>query len=315
MTDRINAPHRTTTGLGYTLRWENISGETIPAYGVIQLKDNYVSPYSQVSKPDGDVGLFYVNGRVDVSSAGAGESRLWNQPREVLITGTPTVGDEVGPVNGSWSMSADGHGFRVFRQASGGIGVVTPVGGGGGGSVNVIHGIVYSCLGDGYYEIEISEWSGLTPDQESSGAGSCNICSLVSPVSSSGANCEEDPALPEFVASGMEEEGSITRQTTETGVIVLAFDSGSRFIPLKVGTDCLMVDLGDENPTVGSEDDSQSSGNMEPVYQIVRGHQEHLKLYKERWECCAGIDTLMGRTPIIFPGIECPEEICTECEE
>lgn len=186
--------------------------------------------------------------------------------------------------------------------------------GGGGGSVNLIHGIVHACLGEGYYEVEISEWSGRTPNQESSGSSSCNVCSFVAPAGSSSGGCAEDPPLPDFTDSDSEEDNVIKRQTTGTGVIVLAYDPGSIFIPLVVGSDCRMANTGEENPTVGTEDDSQSSGNTEPVYQIVRGHQEHLKLYREVWDCCNGQDTLISRKAIIFPGVECPEEVCTVCE-
>jgi len=214
-------------------------------------------------------------------------------------------------------MSEEGSGFIVLHQPVDGVGAVVQVGGGEDGRVNLLHGIVHASLGCGYYEVELSEWSGRTPNLESGGASSgtdsCDVCSLVSSVSSSDGACADDPALPEFAADDTESDDIVKRQTTGTGVIVLAFDSGSRFVPLEVNSDCLLANIGDENPTVGTEDDSQSSGNTEPVYQIVRGHQKHLKKYEETWQCCGGVDTLVARTAIIFPGIECPEEVCNDC--
>lgn len=196
-----------------------------------------------------------------------------------------------------------------------------PIKGGKDGKINLIHGIVHSCIGYGYYEIEIAEWSGRTPEEVSgsSPSNNCSICEEISDETSgsaSVADCSEDQVLPEFEASqGEGTSERVKRQSTGTGVIVLAFDSASRFIPLVLHSDCLMADLGDENPTVGTGDDSLSSGNTEPVYQIVRGHQEHIIQYKERWDCCDGQEKLIGRTAVILIGVECEEEICNDCAE
>lgn len=313
MTDRSSSFSRGASDLSDLAKWLNVSGSTIPAYGVVQFKANFAAGYNQASKSNGESGLYFVNGPVDVPNGAHGESLIWNHSRLVLISGDPDVGEVVGPTAGSWEMSSSGVGFIVLHQPVDGIGAVVQLGGGG-GTVNLIHGIVHACLGEGYYEVEISEWSGRTPDQESSGSGSCNVCSFVAPAGSSSGGCTEDPPLPDFADSDSEEDNVIKRQTTGTGVIVLAYDPGSIFIPLVVGSDCRMTNTGEENPTVGTEDDSQSSGNTEPVYQIVRGHQEHLKLYREVWDCCNGQDTLISRKAIIFPGVECPEEVCTVCE-
>lgn len=199
-----------------------------------------------------------------------------------------------------------------FIEAGGGTG--------SSGTVNLLHGIVVSSLGCGYYEIELSEWAGATPDPVSETAGTssvpdaCDICDELIEVNSAAAACETDHTLPQFEEVEDSETPEIVRRQTEgTGVIVLAFHRASRFVPLQLWSDCLLADLGDENATVTSEDDCQSSGNTEPVYQIVDGIMEHLVQYKERWECCDGVDTLIGRTPIIFPGKECAEEICNTC--
>lgn len=134
MTDRTSGQHRTVTKLENALRWVNVSGESIPAYGVVQLRTNYSAGNSQASKPNGTVGLFFANGAGVVAATKSGESLLWSRPQLVLVTGSPIVGDSVGPVSGSWAMSADGSGFCVIHQPVGGVAAVVQVGGGGGSS-------------------------------------------------------------------------------------------------------------------------------------------------------------------------------------
>lgn len=128
MTDRNSGQHRTTAGMGDALKWVNVAGETIPAYGVVQLRTNYSSGYSQASKPNASTGLFFANGAV--AAVEKGESLLWNRPRLVLVSGSVSVGDTVGPVSGSWSMSEDGTGFCVIHQPVDGVAAVVQVGGG-----------------------------------------------------------------------------------------------------------------------------------------------------------------------------------------
>lgn len=132
MTDRHTASrNRSAVDMSSVVPWSNVSGETIPAYGVVQLRTDYTT-ISRASKPNSTSGLFFVNGLVSVAAAAKGESRVWNLPQAVLLSGSPQVGDEVGPVSGQWYMSRDGVGFRVLLQANeSGVGVVTMVGGGG----------------------------------------------------------------------------------------------------------------------------------------------------------------------------------------
>lgn len=128
MTDRNTGRNRSRLDLSPVIPWLNTAGSTVPAYGVVQFRDDYVSGYSQATKPNGSEGLFFVNGPVDVANAAHGESLLWDRPRQVLINGTVTVGDEVGPVDGQWYMSVNGSGWRVLHQAVDGVGVVVQAG-------------------------------------------------------------------------------------------------------------------------------------------------------------------------------------------
>lgn len=133
--DRITAIGRGDGDLGGVIPWINASGETIPAYGVVQFRENLVANMSQAKKPDSTEGLFFVNGPVAVASGKYGESLLWTRPREVLMPAGINVGDEVGPTASSWQMSLAGSGFRVLRESDSGLGrgIVVPVGQGSSG--------------------------------------------------------------------------------------------------------------------------------------------------------------------------------------
>lgn len=157
MTDRTSGQHRTQTSLGDALRWTNTTAESIPAYGVIQLKANYASGYNQASKPNGSTGIFFANGAVAVAAGKKGESLLWNQPRLVKVSGTPAVGDQVGPTDGSWEMSDSGTGFYVIHQPVGGVAAVVQVGAGGTGSAHIwftIEEVI--CLDDNSMELVVT---------------------------------------------------------------------------------------------------------------------------------------------------------------
>lgn len=137
MTDRSRVPNRSAVDLSAVVPWVNDAGEEIPAFGVVQLRTDFDTT-SHASKPDSTSGLFFVNGPVPVASAKRGESFVWNKPRVVLLDAAASVGDEVGPTDGSWEMSDGGVGFRVLQQAAYGRGVVVQVGGGGSGGGHTI---------------------------------------------------------------------------------------------------------------------------------------------------------------------------------
>jgi len=289
MIDRFNSFHRTTAKLGEVLRWRNVATETIPAYGVVQFKANYAGGFSQASKPSGTVGLFFANVANDVSIGGVGESRLWGHPQLVLISGSPTVGAEIGPTEDSWTMSVGGTGFRVIHQAVNGVGTV--VSSSSGGTVNLQYGIVNADETRGYYTVEIAEWAGTTPIE----GEVPDFCGQATGSSSgSGDDSCEDISLPEFES-----------QLVGTGVYVLAYDPGSVLVPLEIGSDCTLADMGATN--------NSSGGTTEPVFQILRGYQTHTTQYTERWECCGGVDTLVARTAITFAAKVCQEAVCDPC--
>lgn len=193
------------------------------------------------------------------------------------------------------------------------------------GAMNLLKGIVVYQHGCGYYDIEVSEWNGETPSGEvlsassSASVNECDICSVInedSNGSGSAANCEDDVVLPEFEEGGAPER-IVTRQTTETGTVVLGFDPASLFVPLAMWSDCYMIYSGDENAKLDGSSSSSSSGEMEPVFNILRGFQEHIVEYKDTKECCptTGEWKLIKRKAVIFAGVQCAEQTCGECPE
>lgn len=169
MTDRHSLNRRGSSDISDTVKWVNTSGSTVPAYGVVQFKANFSAGLNQASKPDGEPRLYFANGPVDIPATKEGESLMWNRARLVLIDGSPTVGDVVGPVADSWKMSEEGVGFLVMHQAVDGVGAVVQVGGGGGGGGGAsIWGTVEEvvCLeGETYCYVTVSDYSG-TCDEE-----------------------------------------------------------------------------------------------------------------------------------------------------
>jgi hypothetical protein len=288
MTDRTSGPHRTTSSMEDTLRWVNVSGETIPAYGVVQLRSNYASGYSQASKPNDTAGLFFANGAVAVLGTKKGESLLWSRPQLVMVTGSPAVGTQVGPVSGSWAMSETGTGFYVVHQPVAGVAAVVQVGGGGGGESR--WGLVVSGEGCGIYTIELGT---MDEPASGSGSGSCNPCTNVTGAGTSA--CE---LVLEYPAA----------RVTGSGEYVTAYDPTSILIPLLAGTDCVVTRMG------GAEALASGSGPATPTWS-VRGLQEHIVQYRERWDCCEpnGPPVLVGKTPVIFAGKVCDEILCGEC--
>jgi len=187
MTNQYSPPNRSVIDLEPVVPWVNVSGEEIPAFGVIQLRQNF-DETSKADKPNGTSGLFFVNGPVLVrSDAGTtGESYLWDKPRRVLLEAGATVGDEVGPTEDSWAMSGEGAGWRVLRQAINGVGVVLQTG--GGGSVQLAWGNLSQDTGkddstltvDLYRGASLSEFipflCGACTEGSGSGSGSGDDC-------------------------------------------------------------------------------------------------------------------------------------------
>lgn len=296
------------------IAWLNSSGEAIPAFACVKLfsYDDATNQF-QADKPDGSEGLYYANGPAIVATDKYSGSACWNLPRRCLLDATTyEVGDQVGPVSGQWGMGSEGKGWRVLRPPNADKEAVVQMVGGG-GSVNIVHGIVSEDHGRGYYTIELSEWIGHVQEKEDDLCPKDDGASSLS-SSSIGEGCT-DVVLPMFRG-----------QTRGIGEFVLAYDPQSTIVPLEIGTDCVMVDNGDSalvddsaqasGVSVGTpQGPSSSLGDEEPVFHIIRGHQTHTVQFVEIWRCCNGTDVLEKKQAIIFAAKVCDMQTCSTCIE
>ena len=127
---------------GAVIQVKNVSGETIPAFGIARITTlSATSPLGQpvlsVNKPDGSDSLYVVViGTSLINNAVGTAVRLL---------------DEVGPVSGSWKAGPDGAGLIVLsgkgksgtRAVIGNAATTTAAGGGGAG------GCPCTCIADG----------------------------------------------------------------------------------------------------------------------------------------------------------------------
>jgi hypothetical protein len=229
----------------------------------------------------------------------------------VVMLGNPPSEPNVsyGPIVDSWEIEEGGGPFTVFGEYQ-----ITPesetaalIGRFAGGGSDILDGLVSISHGCGLYTIELGK---ITEDSDSgsqSGSGiDCDPCTQAGSASESTSDCTLTllSPIPKVIGSG---------------VFILAYDPQSITVPLKPGTDCVVgkvsgVSAGSSSGSGSAAESGSGAAGFTP-WRVVRGYQEHLVQYRERWDCCEpdGPPVLIGRTPIIFPGIECEEIICGEC--
>jgi hypothetical protein len=183
-----------------------------------------------------------------------------------------------------------------------------PIWSSGGGTLR--HGIVSANLGCGYYTIQLGRFTG---DLNSSGVG------LGASSDSSGfdRNCD---VCYDVVGEGTDECGITLSYpacpVTGNGTFVTAYHRASALVPLVLGSAVMLTGSGNEDEASSSSTDS--SGSSSSVWHIVDGLQEHTVQYLEEWSCCDGEDesqeeTLLTRTPVIFPAKVCEPIQCGTC--
>ena len=119
----------------YTIPFYNDSGETIPAYGVIQARsaENSKRLLWTVEKPTGDGKLFFINMGISVKDRGYGVASAVG-PVRVLAPSVPSFGGEFGPSpSGGWLMTSDGKGWTYCGGWDQQSALAMKLGGGGGG--------------------------------------------------------------------------------------------------------------------------------------------------------------------------------------
>lgn len=155
----------------FNLRTNNVSGEEIPASALLLVNDasdvddngNY-----DVTKPDGTDGAIWINSPAKTPSdkPGAATNRF---PCMVACDGSPTPGEEWGPVADSWLLTSTGSGFRILGGAVDGLVRVEKIGSGGGSTpVDIKLGFIDHDI-DGAVENdppkELADSDILTPDE------------------------------------------------------------------------------------------------------------------------------------------------------
>lgn len=102
--------HRDSERFRDVIRWKNVSGETVPAFGVVQLGqwDDTAGAYDGVKTTDAGT-IWVANGPAPVPDDSYGSSAPWVRKQLVMTDGVTTdpVGTIVGPVADQWYMSED----------------------------------------------------------------------------------------------------------------------------------------------------------------------------------------------------------------
>lgn len=283
-------PNRTAHDLAERLPWKNTAGEACPAYGVFRIDSfNETTLHWDAKKPDGEEGLYYVNGPVPVADTKYGGAAMWNLPRRVLVdSDTLAVGDEVGPVDGEWAMSASGVGWRIMRPPETG-GVVATVERIGGGS-SIVDGLVSTCIGDGWYYVQLAEFTAdpASPGEVDPEVGAeCDACAdidLGAVVDGISGSCDSV------------QEVSLT-QTLPTGTGEYVYAHITETKKLKTGGHVRMTRI--------------HTGAEGQYYAILSGQYEMVLLPFPMYECCTDPDTgeqsvrMTGCTYVLVEGVMC----------
>lgn len=284
MTDRMRIPYnRDAQDLSDHLIVQNVSGETIPAYGCVKLTAlTGAALRYEGEKPDGVEGLHFVNGPRAVPASALFRVSLWNKPRIALLE-DGALGDSVGPIAGQWEMGTASTltGFRVFTNVNAGRAAVLQEGVGGGGSAGVMDVIPRECIGNGYYLAEIADWGPSIP--VGGGSGSAGG----SGSGSDSADCDECADIPIDPDEVITDFGvDIQRDTPAgTGVYVYIYDPFP--LPLKLGKHAIVALPG--VPVGGGS--GSGSGSSELVFRVLNGYYQVIKIPHREYECCVDPDT------------------------
>jgi hypothetical protein len=124
----------------YPLKYKNVSGDVIPAYGIFKLEggtrqsSNELNPHADLVAADGEEAL-YVNSGLAVANNGYGNGRsIGDGPFWVLYNpgNAPANGDVVGPVDGETYVDATGSGSVViYKDTDKGLVLCEKLGGSG----------------------------------------------------------------------------------------------------------------------------------------------------------------------------------------
>ena len=151
--------------------------------------------------------------------------------------------------------------------------------------VRPIEGIVNQCIGGGWYEIELAEWT-VEPDETGCYEGNvddaeeCNPCVILGLV----------PQNPDQPCATKEVQIN-HRRPERTGVVVYAHDT--RRIPLLTGGHVRMLK-------------THFSACGDQLYAIITGEYKMLAIAEPDYECCDGQVVQTGCKFYLVEGVECP---------
>lgn len=209
--------------------------------------------------------------------------------------------------------------------------------GGAIGSLTIVYGVTRACIGGGWYEIELTDWSdrpniGLSDSSSMSESFSESLSESVSESASDDA-CDvclaidepEDP-LDEASCESVQTVSISVNAGTPTGVIV--YGHTAETLPLLVGGMVKMIKRGTIRETItesfsesysqsvsdSASDDILSETITYDVYDIVDSTKPLVALPFPKYECCEYEDgskevKMVQCTRVIVAGIVCAGEI------
>jgi hypothetical protein len=259
--------------------WVNEAGEEIPEFACIKLTGRTATGRKvyEAEKPDGDGSLHFANGPAPVADTARSSSGLWNLPRQVMMDDGVTLGATIGPQADSWKMGVGGSGFVCFREPVNGVGVAIKEGGGG---PSIRHAEVIACLGNGYYQMQLSTshaWDVPEQTYEIGESGyaedECDLCTFVD--DSEGANCGDIIKQPD------------REQMSGDSTLIFAYDP--RAIPLEIPGHAIVIAGGATVPDGIYGYDYY--GEDTPLWFVLNGTYPIVGIPHETWECCVDPDT------------------------
>jgi len=151
--------------------------------------------------------------------------------------------------------------------------------------VRPIEGLVRACVGGGWYEVELAEWTNEPDEAGCSGSNvddseECDPCVILGMTAE---NPEQACSTRAVVINH--------RRPTPTGVLVYAHDT--RRIPLLDGGHVRMLK-------------THVSDCGEQLYAIITGEYKMLAIANPDYECCDGQVVQTGCTFYLVEGVECP---------
>jgi hypothetical protein len=187
--------------------------------------------------------------------------------------------------------------------------------------IKLKYGIVGECLGDGWYEVELSDWDEQPPIPGSESA-SASASTSVS-ASASDDPCDLCISIDVTIEAGCESvEGvEVTRNAgTGTGQIVYAHTAET--IPLKGGSLVKMIkraapDAASDSVSSSLSTSSSLSASDDPIsnrlYDVVNSEKPLLSLPFPDYECCTLPNgsqefRMISCTRVIVEGVTCPGE-------